>query len=288
MLRIASRYGVPAEELIVHNGIINPNTLPVGQVLCIPPGGLDSLPPADTSLGDTWVRPADGMVMVYVPAGEFEMGSTEGDSDEQPVHTVALDGFWIDQTEVTNGQYRQCVEAGDCDPPSSSSSSTRDSYYGDSTYHDYPVIRVSWHQANAYCEWAGARLPTEAEWEYAARGPNGLIYPWGNSAPNDTLLNYNYNVGDTTETGSYLNGASWCNALDMAGNVWEWVADWYGDYPSGRQVNPTGSSSGGQRVLRGGSWDMGAHYVRSATRNGNAPYITGYDDPGFRCASGSE
>ncbi|MCK4315304.1 MAG: SUMF1/EgtB/PvdO family nonheme iron enzyme, partial [Anaerolineae bacterium] len=232
--------------------------------------------------GDTQTRPADGMTMVYVPAGEFEMGSTEGDDDEQPVHTVALDGFWIDQTEVTNAQYRQCVEAGDCDPPLHSNSSTRDSYYGNSTYDDYPVIHVSWFQANAYCEWAGARLPTEAEWEYAARGPNGLIYPWGNSAPNDTLLNYNRNVGDTTEAGSYLDGASWCDVQDLAGNVWEWVADWYEDYPSTAQTNPTGPAGGDYKVLRGGGWLISQSYVRAVSRYHYTPgHRTHF--VGFRC-----
>jgi len=246
-------------------------------------------PPTSTAgpgLGDTWTRPADGMAMVYVPAGEFEMGSTE-DSNEQPVHTVALDGFWIDRTEVTNGQYQRCVEAGDCDPPAESDSSTRDAYYSNSAYDDYPVIYVSWHQAADYCAWAGGRLPTEAEWEYAAQGPDGLIYPWGDGSPDDTLLNYGENVGDTTEVGSYPNGASWCGALDMAGNVWEWVADWYGDYPSGRQVNPAGPSSGEFRVLRGGSWSSGAYYARSASRGRNLPDLRG-NYYGFRCARGSE
>jgi formylglycine-generating enzyme required for sulfatase activity len=248
-------------------------------------------PPADVSLGDTWPRPTDGMVMVYVPAGEFEMGSAEGDSDEQPVHIVALDGFWIDQTEVTNGQYQRCVESGDCNPPVESRSSTRDSYYGNSTYDDYPVIYVSWHQANAYCEWAGARLPTEAEWEYAARGSDGRTYPWGNSVPDCDKANYwdkeDGCVGDTTAVGSYAAGVSWCGALDMAGNVWEWVADWYADYPSGREVNPTGPSSGESRVLRGGSWVRAANRLRCTYRN-RAPPDNWGGHRGFRCAGGSE
>jgi len=140
--------------------------------------------PEPQILGDTWTRPADGMAMVYVPGGEFQMGSSDAEVDaalemcstyysgcergwfevEQPVHTVVLDGFWIDQTEVTNGQYQRCVEAGACDPPRETSSDTRSTYYGDSAYDDYPVVNVDWHQADSYCAWAGGRLPKEAEW----------------------------------------------------------------------------------------------------------------------------
>jgi serine/threonine-protein kinase len=248
------------------------------------------------------------MVMVYVPAGEFEMGSDDDDVDyalqlcneyrgdcerewfeaEWSVHTVALDGFWIDQTEVTNGQYRRCVEAGACDPPAESRSNTRETYYDSSAYDDYPVIYVSWHQAEDYCTWAGARLPTEAEWEYAARGPDSLIYPWGDSSPNDTLLNYDHKVKDTTKDSSYPNGVSWCGALDMAGNVWEWVADWYEEhYSSERQVNPKGPSPRENRVLRGGHWGGSPIAVRSATRSRSHPDGT-YHDVGFRCVRGSE
>ena len=283
-------------------------------------GGVTPAPPTAPSLGDTWTRPTDGMVMVYVPAGEFEMGSDDDDvdhalqlcneyyddcerewfEDEQPAHTVALDSFWIDQTEVTNGQYERCVEAGACDPPQESGSWMRDSYYGNSSYDDYPVIYVSWLQADAYCEWAEARLPTEAEWEYAARGPEGQVFLWGDEF-DGTRLNYcDANCGadhadkrvddgyaDTAPVGSYLGGASWCDAQDLAGNVWEWVADWKGDYPSGRQVNPTGPSSGDYRVLRGGSWLFAADYARSAYRFGFFPGGA-YGDIGFRCARGSE
>jgi len=228
------------------------------------------------------------MVMVYVPAGEFEMGSTEGNDDEKPVHTVALDGFWIDRTEVSNAQYRRCVEAGDCSSPPESGSTTRDSYYGNSTYDDYPVIYVSWRQAADYCTWAGGRLPTEAQWEYAARGSDGRTYPWGDSAPDCSKANYRgadgLCVGDTSAVGAYSTGASWCGALDMAGNVWEWVADWYGDYPSGRQVNPTGPSSGEYRVLRGGSWLGSRNHARCAFRNWGRVLTHWYDHVGFRCA----
>jgi formylglycine-generating enzyme required for sulfatase activity len=257
--------------------------------------------------GDTWTRSTDGMVMVYVPAGEFEMGSDDEEVNyavqlckgflniscergsfefaEQPVHTVALDGFWIDQAEVTNERYRRCVEAGACDPPGESSSHTRDSYYGEDAYDNYPVIWVSWHQAADYCAWAGARLPTEAEWEYAARGPQGWVFPWGNEF-DEKRLNYGYSV-DTTPVGDYPSGASWCETLDMAGNVWEWVVDWQGSYPSERQVNPRGPSSGEYRVLRGGSWGYAPYDARCASRYWDFPYSQTFI-AGFRCASDSQ
>jgi len=260
---------------------------------------LSSAPPVSIGQVVTQTRPADEMVMVYVPAGEFEMGSTAGNSDEQPVHTVALDAFWIDRIEVTNAQYQRCVTAGACDPPVESGSSTRDSYYGDSDYDDYPVIQVSWHQARTYCAWAGGRLPTEAEWEYAARGPEGWVFPWGNEF-DGTRLNYcdvnctldwadetvDDGYADTTPVGNYPGGASWCGALDMAGNVWEWVADLYGDYPSGRQVNPTGPSSGEYRGLRGGSLNNDTNSVRCSNRRRNAPTYR-FSIVGFRCSNDS-
>ncbi len=168
------------------------------------------------------------------------MGSEEGDEDEQPVHEVTLDAFWIDRTEVTNAQFAGCVADGACQPPSETSSSTRDPYYGNDEFADYPVIYVSWNDASEFCEWAGGRLPTEAEWEYAARGPESFTYPWGNNGPSTSLLNFDTNVGDTSEVGSYPDGASWVGALDMAGNVWEWVNDWYdsGYYQNSPGENP--------------------------------------------------
>ena len=266
-------------------------------------GGATSLPPpsptpAGSSLGDTWTRPTDGMVMVYVPAGEFEMGSTEGDSDEQPVHTVALDGFWMDQTGVTNAQFAAFLnERGNQTEGSATWLELEDEdcliervsgeFRSRNGYVEHPVIEVSWYGAAAYCEWVGGRLPTEAEWEYAARGPDGHIYPWGNDAPTCERAHFGECSGRTVPVGSLPAGASWCNALDMAGNVWEWVADWYGEYASGRQVNPTGPSSGAYRVLRGGSWDIVPNLVRGANRGRLLPDATN-NDGGFRCARGSQ
>jgi len=243
--------------------------------------------------GATRVWEKDGSVMVYVEAGEFLMGSADDDadaySDEKPQHEVYLDGFWIDRTEVTNGQYQQCVEAGACEPPGETESYTRDSYYGSPQFEDYPVRNVRWDDAVAYCEWAGKRLPTEAEWEKAARGTDGRKYPWGNEAPNGTLCNFDGNEGDTVAVGSYPAGASPYGALDMAGNVWEWVADWYDDgyYRGSMDRNPKGPASGSYRVLRGGSWYHDEWFVRSANRYyrfnpGFRSYFIG-----FRCARSS-
>jgi formylglycine-generating enzyme required for sulfatase activity len=228
------------------------------------------------------VRETDGALMVYVPGGIFQMGSAEGNAEVQPVHSVTLDSFWIDQTEVTNAQYACCVAAGLCVPPYKSRSASHLSYYGDSQFDDYPVIYVTWDQARTYCQWAGGRLPTEAEWEYAARGPDGHVYPWGNDPPNDTLANYTRNEGDTTQVGAYPGGQSWVGTMDMAGNVFEWVNDWYGSYPSEPQMNPTGPATGAYWVLRGGGWSSDEEHLRAANRYGYLPGAR-HQAIGFRC-----
>jgi serine/threonine-protein kinase len=222
----------------------------------------------------------DGMTMLYVPAGSFTMGSDKYDG-EKPVHTVTLDAFWIDKTEVTNQMYAYCVNALVCKPPSKLKSFAHPSYYGNTTYSNYPVIYVDWNQASAYCNWAGRRLPTEAEWEKAARGTDGRTYPWGDGI-DKTRANYNQNVGDTTKVGSYESGKSFYGAYDMAGNVWEWVNDWYGPYSSDSLSNPTGPASGDGRVLRGGAWYSDDLSARSANRFRRDPAFTNYY-LGFRC-----
>ena len=218
------------------------------------------------------------------------MGSSDSDgmayADEKPLHTVNLDSFWIDRTEVTNGRYALCVKAKACKPPAKYTSNVHDLYYNNAEFADYPVIYVSWNSAQAYCQWAGRRLPTEAEWEKAARGTDGRLYPWGNTPPDGTLLDFNNLIQDITRVGSYPDGASPYGALDMAGNVWEWVSDWYGlnYYSQGPESNPSGPASGTQHVLRGGSWHYDAAGVRSAYRFQKEPTFYSYEI-GFRCAS---
>jgi serine/threonine-protein kinase len=243
-------------------------------------------PPEDPTIGSTWIQSKDEMVMVYVPAGEFLMGSGDGDSDEKPVHTVNLDAYWIDQTEVTNAMYANCVATGVCNPPNSSKSYTRGSYYGNSEFDNYPVIFVSWFNAVTYCEWASRRLPTEAEWEKAARGTDERVYPWGDTV-DESLANYNQHVGDTTVVDDYEKGVSFYGAFNMAGNVWEWVSDWYDEnyYINSPLSNPVGT--GTNPVRRGGSWLDNENLVRSALRGHDFPLYAS-NNLGFRCARDAE
>jgi formylglycine-generating enzyme required for sulfatase activity len=241
--------------------------------------------------------------MILVPPGSFQMGCDNSNYDEYcssnelPMHTVSLDGYTIDKHEVTNAQYGECVEANVCKLPTSNSSYTHNSYFDNPMFADYPVIWVDWYSATVYCAWMGKRLPTEAEWEKAARGSTVYrMFPWGNDPANCTLANFDDNdgsgnvcIGDTSAVGSYPLGASPYGVLDMAGNVWEWVVDWYGsDYYSSDPVNgwfnPTGPTSGTDRVLRGGSWSSRWYSTRSANRNSSDPG-TGSYYVGFRCAA---
>ena len=231
---------------------------------------------------------------ILIPAGSFQMGCDSSNpaescnSWEQPLHTVTLSAYSIDKYEVTNARYKACVAAGGCTVPGSVDSSKRSPYYGTSTYADYPVLNVDWFQANAFCAWAGKRLPTEAEWEKAARGSSDTRkYPWGNSAPDCTKTNYDSCVGDTSRVGSYPSGASPYGVMDMAGNVDEWVQDGYDSsyYSVSPSNNPQGPETGTYRVLRGGSWvsfDFVGD-VRSALRSGLPPRPLDLDSNGFRC-----
>jgi eukaryotic-like serine/threonine-protein kinase len=239
--------------------------------------------------GESIVSDIDDMIQFCVPAGEFLMGAAVDDQNaanyEQPQHTVYLDAFWIDETEITNAQYARCVEADACEQPLNLSSEIRPDYYGNPDFDNYPVISIHWEGAKDYCEWTGRQLPTEAQWEKAARGANGDTYPWGNAEVSGSMANFGSGIGDTTTVGTYLNGASPYGALDMVGNAAEWTADWFNldYYHNSPESNPTGPLEGSAKVLRGGSWKDGIANLRAAKRM--------WDDPrsvrvrfGFRCA----
>ena len=229
---------------------------------------------------------ADDSVMVHVPAGEFLMGSPPGGSEanEHPQHTVYVSEFWIDKTEVTNDQYQKCVEARACLAPTACDYG--EPTYSDSSKADHPVVCVSWQDARTYCEWAGRRLPTEAEWEKAARGTDERKYPWGNTWDASKANSGQAGPGDTTVVGSYPDGASPYGVLDMAGNVWEWCQDWYDEdyYANSPQRDPQGPSLGSGRVSRGGSWHLDARRVRAAFRGGYDPDGRNFLI-GFRCVT---
>jgi eukaryotic-like serine/threonine-protein kinase len=236
--------------------------------------------------------------MVLVSAGSFQRGCDSEHNggyacslDELPLRTIYLDAYRIDNAEVTNGQYALCVAAGGCSAPYSNSCGTRSWYYGNPDFANYPVVNVSWYQASAYCVWAGKRLPTEAEWEKAARGASDTrAYPWGDVAPTCALANFYYGgancVGDTTAVGSYPSGASPYGALDMAGNVLEWVNDWYAEdyYSVSPGSNPQGPATGTYRVVRGGGFLYEDRLMRVAYRLIGKPTIMS-STIGFRCAA---
>jgi formylglycine-generating enzyme required for sulfatase activity len=256
--------------------------------------------------GATRVWEKDDSVMVYVPAGTFWMGSTSteiedavaacvangGSEDlcrrshnaEAPRHEIYLDAFWIDRTEVTNAQYRKCVEAGVCEKPTTCDWGAPT--YNDGSKVDHPVVCVDWNAARTYCQWAGKRLPTEAEWEKAARGTDGRIYPWGNAFDGrrvnfcDINCEFGHNNKDWDDgyaeaapVGSYADGASPYGGWDMAGNVWEWVSDWYNDnyYHVSPNSNPPGPDTGMYKVLRGGAWNRDWDRTRAAQRRDHNP-----------------
>ncbi|HNW83628.1 MAG TPA: formylglycine-generating enzyme family protein [bacterium] len=253
----------------------------------------------------------DTGAMVSVPAGSFQMGCNEAvddqcDSDESPYHEMTLSAYKIDKYEVTAGEYQKCVDAGDCN----NSNESEPHYYtttddpscnlGATGKGDHPMQCVSWYGAKAYCEWKGLRLPTEAEWEKAARGTEGAKYPWGNEP--EVSCEYAIMAPYIAETDEYDNGcgtdSTWVvgskekgkspyGAYDMIGNVWEWTNDWYGEtyYETTPSENPAGPESGGNRVLRGGSWSNSSDYnlLRASSRASTTPdsWNTYY---GFRCA----
>lgn len=237
-----------------------------------------SLPAEDEAENDS-TTPIEKEGYVFVPGGCFLMGSGDGNRNEQPPHRACVDSFWIGKTEVSVTQYKACVLSGNC----TTEGMTGNCNLGKRDRKDHPINCVDWEQAQMYCKWAMGRLPTEAEWEYAARGKDGRTYPWGDEAPNCDLANYRGCAGHTTPVGSKPAGASPYGALDMAGNVWEWVADWYAHYDASSSVeNPQGPDTGSRRVERGGGWHDNAGYVRAASRYSHSPGDRN-SFLGFRC-----
>lgn len=235
---------------------------------------------------------------VSVPAGSYKRGSRTGDGDEMPVRTVFVSAFAIDRTEVTVSAYRRCVEAGRCTPPNTTGQFCGGEFRSANNWivggrGDHPINCVNWQQANDYCAWKGMRLPTEAEWEMAARGTDGRKYPWGNDTPTcgrAVIREEGRGCGTnaTMSVGSKPAGASPFGALDMAGNVFEWVQDKYNKnfYARGPTENPKGPPGGRKRVLRGGSWFNPAGTQRSSDRSFN-PAGKAFVYVGFRCAASS-
>jgi serine/threonine-protein kinase len=315
MKRIALTLSIPVFLLLACNlsGTIKPvaTELPVNTEVLVNtevPG-----------LGSTLISETDGMTQVFVPGGDFTMGSDSSSyANERPVHTVFLDSYWIDQTEVTNAMFEAFVAQSsyqtDAEKTGSSivfnpDSGSNGPIQGADWQHplgpdssqsnlaEYPVVHVSWNDARMYCEWAGRRLPTEAEWEKAARGTDGRTFPWGNEF-DGTRLNFadvnlkaswgNNNFDDgfqlSAPVGSYPLGASPYGALDMVGNAWEWVNDWADEayYQSSPSGNPGGPDSGEYHVLRGGSWHDPEDGNRAAYRGWASPEDTDIT-LGFRC-----
>ncbi len=296
----------------------------LGITVTIPPSEIIEATPESTlatiepNISSLLVSEKDGMQQIYIPAGEFIMGSSDDDakktveggvaSPEIPEHTVYLDGYWIDKYEITNSQYRLCVDEGFCLPPLLPLTYLGFEYYANPDSADYPVIYVDWYMVRDYCEWAGRRLPTEAEWEKAARGTDGRRYTWGNNPVSGERANFcdvncpkthaafgfDDGYAETAPVGSYPAGASPYGVLDMAGNVWEWTSTIPQPYPydllDGREESDLREGEdvvfgdGPQRVWRGGTWANGTWWLRASLRYRSVP---GYwhNSLGFRCAA---
>jgi eukaryotic-like serine/threonine-protein kinase len=266
--------------------------------------------PACTAIGQTWTSPSDGATLVCVPAGEFLMGAATDDAlareDEKPQHRVFVDAYWIDRTEVTNAEFARCIAAGACRPKVyDSETKNYVAYAVHPDYQNYPAFLYEDEAPAAYCQWVGRRLPTEAEWEKAARGTDGRLFPWGDTldCSHANYLDCVMNAAQSTDNhngpgcgySSFCNttpvdadpaGASPYGALNLAGNVWEWVADWYAAdyYRTSPTHNPIGPASGENRVRRGGgnkSWEQDLRVTARA--GGNVSHF--FDGQiGFRCA----
>ncbi len=230
-------------------------------------------------------RESDGMIEVFIPEGEFVMGNPNGAINEKPAHSVFVSSFWMDKMEVSNQQYASCVRAGACTDPIIKKSFKNAAYFDSSEFENFPVIQVTWQQADDYCKWIGGRLPTEAEWEKAAKGPEGTLYPWGNEFIAEYLNFSGSGINDTQPVDGYENGISGYGILNLSGNVAEWVLDRYAEnwYSITNQPqNPTGPEAGTYRILRGGSWLTSQITAQTVNRFQSVPTGAAFDR-GFRC-----
>jgi formylglycine-generating enzyme required for sulfatase activity len=274
---VLSACGTPTPVVIV----VTATSLPPTETQVVEPSPIPTLVPVALSgpQSGTTMKWIDGSTLVYVPPAEFIMGNGGFDA---PVHNVALDGFWIYQTKVTNRMFAQCVSVGACSTPTEEIGGP---VYSNPEYANHPVVGVSWDQSQAYCAWSQGQLPTEAQWEKAARGTDGNAYPWGNDKPACDLLNLGYCSGRTSEVDAFSGGVSPYGLYDMAGNVFEWVSDWYGEayYNTAPTSNPAGPESGQYRSVRGSSFETDFNQAESAIRHYLNP-SNHRRDTGFRCA----
>ena len=272
---VLSACGTPTPVVIV----VTATALPPTETQAVAPS--PTLVPVALSgpQSGTTMKWVDGSTLVYVAPAEFIMGNGGFDA---PAHNVALDGFWIYQTKVTNRMFAQCVAVGACSAPTEEIGGP---VYSNPEYANHPVVGVTWDQSQAYCAWSQGQLPTEAQWEKAARGLNGDVYPWGNDKPACDLLNLGYCSGRTSEVDAFSDGVSPYGLYDMAGNIFEWVSDWYGEsyYNDAPAANPVGPESGQYRVIRGSSFETDFDQAESAVRHPGAQAYHNRD-LGFRCA----
>lgn len=241
----------------------------------VPDAGLQPINLAGPDVGTTMVW-VDGSTLIFIPGGEFTMGAG---GDDNPETRISLSDFWIYRTKVTNRMYALCVAAGLCAPPDDPTAAAA---LVDISMRDKPVVGVNWNQGEVYCQWAKGELPTEAQWEKTARGPDGNIYPWGDAAPTCDLLNFNNCLGEISRVFDYPAGKSYYDALDMSGNAFEWVMDWYDPHYYRPAEDPMGPEQGTVRSVRGSSYASTADQV--------APFRRYYLEPdknrldlGFRC-----
>jgi formylglycine-generating enzyme required for sulfatase activity len=261
--------------------VVTATSLPPTEAQVIEPSSTPTLvtvavagPQSGTTM--KWI---DGSLLSYVAPAEFKMGYGGFDA---PEHPVTLDGYWIYQTKVTNRMFAQCVAVGQCTPPVQEVGGP---VYNNPVFANHPVVGVTWDQAQGYCNWVQGRLPTEAEWEKAARGTNSNVYPWGNNDPTCDLLNFGYCSGRTSDVNAFSQGVSPYGLYDMAGNVFEWVEDWYSEtyYGQAPALNPMGPQSGEKRSIRGSSFETASDQIPSAIRH-YGPQGYHSRDVGFRCA----